>query len=143
MRVSRLGHEEGSKSHVEAGAVRVERVAGLDHEADKSLGAPELFELGHEAWQRGFRGTGGEHQKNLLAKKPEKAQDAEASHTSDDSEDDDNEKNGGDVQGGHQFEKRTERSKAVFANGKSHGAKRPDGSEAHQDADNAEDNASQ
>src|SRR5580704_701409 len=143
LRVGRLSHEERSESHVQARTVSVEGVSGRDHQADESLGASELFKLDHETWQRGFRGTGGQHQKNLFAKKPQKAQDAEAGHAGNNSEDDDDEKDGGDVERSHQFDERSEGSNAVFADGESHCAKRSEGGEAHQDGDNAENDASQ
>src|SRR5689334_10990121 len=48
MCVCGLSHEKGGESHIQAGAVGVERVTGGDNEPDKRFGAAEFFELGHE-----------------------------------------------------------------------------------------------
>ncbi|MNE22144.1 hypothetical protein D3C80_1153340 [compost metagenome] len=136
--VGRLGDEHSGHGQVDGGAIEVERVTGRDDQAHHRLLGSQALQFHQHARQRRFRRGSTQHDHQLFTDVADELYNAEAVSTSDTTEHHQDEQHAGDVEAQHQLAQLYQRTHAVLADGKGHGAEGTDGCQLHDHVDDVE-----
>ena len=105
-------------------AVKVERVAGRDHDAHDVLARAHVFELRHEGREGGFGRGRAEYEPQFMGDVAQQLDQREPGEAGDDVQDDKDEQQAGQVEAAHEIAEGAERAEAVLAHGEGHSAER-------------------
>ena len=133
-----LRDEDSRHRQINGSAVKVERVAGRDHDAHDVLARAHVFELCHEGREGGFGRGRAEHEPQFMGDVAQQLDQREPGEAGDDVQDDKDEQQAGQVEAAHEIAEGAERAEAVLAHGEGHSAERAERGELHDDVDDAE-----